>query len=109
MQLTDAQLDRLFHALADSSRRRILMRIRERDEIVNSIAAEFDISLPAVSKHLKVLERAGLISRRKEGQKRFCHAEPDMMNDALAWLEFYQSFWNTRLENLKSHLEDPDR
>ena len=108
MHLTEPQLDRLFHALADRTRRQILMRIREQDETVNSIAADFEISLPAVSKHLKVLEQAGLLSRRKEGQKRFCHAEPDMMNDALAWLEFYQSFWNARLNNLKSQLESGD-
>ena len=108
MQMTEPQLDRLFHALSDSTRRQILMRVRERDETVNSIAADFEISLPAVSKHLKVLEKAGLISRRKEGQKRLCHAEPDMMNDALAWLAFYQSFWNARLDNLKLQLESRD-
>ena len=105
MQPTDHQLDRVFHALSDTTRRHILERIRSQDETVNNLAMNFEISLPAVSKHLKVLEKAGLISRRRDGQKRFCHVEPAMMESALQWLEYYQSFWNSRLENLKTLLE----
>ena len=105
MQFNDQQLDTVFQALSDSTRRRILMQIRENDETVNAIAAQHQMSLPAVSKHLKVLERAGLISRIKDGRKRICHAEPRLLNDALGWLEFYQSFWSTRLDHLKSYIE----
>ena len=105
MNIGDHKLDRVFQALSDSTRRQILMRIRENDETVNEIASRFEVSLPAISKHLKVLERAGLISRRKEGQKRFCHAEPAIIEDATAWLEYYQEFWNERLESLRQFIE----
>ncbi len=105
MLSNEQQLDKVFRALSDSTRRRILMQIRDHDHTVNDIASEFEISLPAVSKHLKVLENAGLISRIKEGRKRLCHVEPKMLDGALAWLEFYQSFWNQRLDSLKELLE----
>ena len=108
MQITDHQLDRVFHALSDTTRRNILERVRAQDETVNSIASGFNISLPAVSKHIKVLENAGLISRRREGRMRYCHAEPRMMDDALQWLNYYQKFWNTRLDGLQSLLEQND-
>ena len=112
MTLNEQQLDRVFQALSDTTRRNILLRIREQDQTVNAIAGEYEMSLPAVSKHLKVLENAGLISRIKQGRKRLCHVEPKMLDDALAWLEFYQSFWNERLDNLKELLEQkatPDK
>lgn len=101
----EAELDLLFHALSDSTRRKILMRVRESDRTVNDIASQFNISLPAVSKHLKVLDRAGLISRRKQGRRRICHAEPRKLRDAAQWLDFYQRFWNERLDNLKRYME----
>ena len=106
MQATEQQLDRVFQALSDSTRRNILMQIREHDETVNAIASNFEISLPAVSKHLKVLERAGLIRRIKDGRNRLCHVEPALMHDASEWLEFYQRFWTERLNNLKDFIED---
>ena len=106
MQSTEQQLDRVFQALSDTTRRNILMQIRERDETVNNIAANFDISLSAVSKHLKVLEQAGLIRRIKDGRKRLCHVEPALMHDANEWLEFYQRFWTERLNNLSDFIED---
>ena len=68
------QLDQVFHALSDTTRRKILIQIRDEDKTVNDIASKFKISLPAISKHLKVLESAGLISRVKQGQKRLCHS-----------------------------------
>ena len=105
MTLQDHELDRLFHALSDTTRRGILLRVRESDKTVNEIAAQFDISLPAVSKHLSVLEEAGLLSRRKQGRKRICHVEPRQLQNASEWLRFYQSFWNDRLDNLKDFIE----
>jgi len=101
----DHELNRLFQALSDTTRRGILMRIREGDRTVNDIASQFDISLPAVSKHLSILERAGLLTRRKEGRKRICHVEPKQLQNATEWLEFYQSFWSERLENLRKIIE----
>ena len=106
MQSNEQELSRVFQALSDSTRRNILMQIREQDETVNNIASKFQISLPAVSKHLKVLEQAGLISRRKDGRKRICHAESALMRDATDWLEFYQGFWNQRLSKLKHFIEE---
>ncbi len=108
METKNHQLDRVFQALSDSTRRSILLQVREKNETVNNIAARFQISLPAVSKHLKVLERAGLISRSKDGQKRLCHAEPELMQDAVAWLEYYQAFWNDRLDSLREFIEKTD-
>ena len=105
MSMNEAQLDALFHALSDRTRRAILMNVRSGDRSVNEVAAQFDISLPAVSKHLGTLERAGLITRRKKGRYRFCHVEPRMLQNATAWLDYYQSFWNDRLEGLKNFVE----
>jgi DNA-binding transcriptional ArsR family regulator len=105
MTIPNRELDRLFQALSDTTRRGILMRIREGDRTVNDIASQFDISLPAVSKHLSILERAGLLTRRKEGRKRICHVEPQQLHSATEWLEFYQSFWIEQLENLKQFVE----
>lgn len=102
------QLDQVFHALADATRRDILLRIGKGTENVSDIASHYRMSLPAVSKHLGVLERAGLLVRRKKGRERRCHVEPDRLKDALSWLEFYSRFWDERLDNLKQLLErDP--
>lgn len=104
----ESQLNALFQALSDPTRRAILMHVRGSDRSVNEVAAQFEISLPAVSKHLGTLERAGLITRRKQGRHRFCHVEPGMLQDATAWLDYYQSFWNDRLEDLRNFVEsDP--
>ena len=105
MTISDSQLDTLFHALSDRTRRAILMNVRNGDRSVNEVAAQFEISLPAVSKHLDKLERAGLITRRKEGRRRLCHAEPSMLENATAWLDYYQSFWNERLDDLRKFVE----
>ena len=105
MRTQDRELDRLFQALSDTTRRGILMRIREGDRTVNDVASQFDISLPAVSKHLTILERAGLLTRRNEGRKRICHVEPRQLQSATEWLDFYQRFWNEQLENLKQFVE----
>lgn len=106
MQTSEQQLDRIFHALADRTRRQILMTVREQDATVNTIASQFRVSLPAISRHLKVLEQSGLISRHKDGQRRYCHAEPEIMKNAEAWLAWYQEFWNERLDGLAAFLED---
>lgn len=105
MQIQDASLDAIFQALSDSTRRSILMRVRESDQTVSDIADSYTMSMPAITKHLNVLERAGLIVRKKAGRKRLCRAEPKNLNTAMQWLEYYQQFWQTQLESLKGFVE----
>ncbi len=106
MNIQEQQLDQVFQALSDATRRSILMRVRDSDENVSDIAACYDMSMPAVTKHLNILERAGLIVRRKDGRQRMCRAEPKRLAEATAWLEHYQKFWGTRLDSLKQFVED---
>lgn len=105
MALADQRLDQIFQALSDTTRRAILLQIRERDRSVNDIASQFDISLPAVSKHLSILERTGLITRHKNGRQRICRVQPKQLQNATDWLRFYQRFWDDRLESLKQYVE----
>ena len=95
-----------FAALGDATRLAILSRLAsEGDMTVQEIARPFAMSLPAVSKHLKVLERAGLISRGREAQWRPCRLKADPMKDAVQWLEQYQRFWDQRLARLEGYLQ----
>ena len=101
-------MDRLsstFHALADPTRRAILARLSLGEVSVNDLAEPFDMSLPAVSKHLKVLERAGLISRGRDAQFRPCKLEPDTLRMVDSWLEDYRRLWNVRLDRLEDYLK----
>jgi DNA-binding transcriptional ArsR family regulator len=100
-------MDRLsttFHALADPTRRAILARLSLGEVSVNELAEPFDMSLPAVSKHLKVLERAGLISRGRDAQFRPCKLEPDTLRMVDSWLEDYRRLWERRLDRLEDYL-----
>ena len=84
---SSSRLDATFTALADPTRRAILARLAEGDASVNELAAPFDMSQPAISKHLKVLERAGLVTRSQEAQRRPCHLEPAALREAEDWLQ----------------------
>jgi DNA-binding transcriptional ArsR family regulator len=100
-------------ALADPTRRAILARLANGEASVTELAAPFEMSLPAVSKHLKVLEGAGLISRSKTAQWRPCRLEPTPLRDAAAYLETYRRFWEGSLDRLEDYLQtlqrgDPD-
>src|SRR6186713_710411 len=86
-------LDATFAALADPTRRAIIARLASGEASVNELAAPFDMSQPAISKHLKVLERAGLISRGRDAQRRPRKLEPKPLAEATAWLEKYRRFW----------------
>ena len=100
-------MDRLsttFQALADPTRRAILARLSLGEVSVNELAEPFDMSLPAISKHLKVLERAGLISRGRDAQFRPCRLEPDTLRIVDSWLEDYRRLWNARLDRLEDYL-----
>ena len=96
----------VFGALADPTRRAILARLAEGEATVNQLAEPFDLSLPAVSKHLKVLERAGLISRGRDAQWRPCRLEAAPLQSATSWLERYRQFWDESWARLDEHLRD---
>lgn len=105
-------LDTTFAALADPTRRAILARLAAGEATVTELAAPFEMSQPAVSKHLKVLERAGLISRGRDAQRRPCRLQPRPLKEATDWLENYRQYWEEsfrRLDGLLAGLEpDPD-
>jgi DNA-binding transcriptional ArsR family regulator len=104
--MTDRELDATFSALADPTRRQILARLAEGDATVNELAAPFDVSLPAISRHLKGLETSGLISRTRQAQFRPCHLERDRLMSASEWIERNGQIWSDRLDNLDAHLRD---
>src|SRR5277367_4712139 len=101
----DAPLDATFGALADPTRRAILARLARGEATVTELAAPFDVSLPAVSKHLRVLESAGLLRREIDGRIHRCRLAPRPMKDAAAWIETYRVFWEAQLEALANYLE----
>ena len=101
-----ARLDATFAALADPTRRAILSRLASGDASVTELAKPFDMSQPAISKHLKVLERAGLVSRGRDAQRRPRRLEARPLAEATDWLENYRRFWESRFEQLDAVLED---
>lgn len=107
LPLDEDTLDRTFAALAHPARRAILGRLA-RGEVasVSDLAEPFDMSLVAVSRHVKVLEDAGLISRRKEGRSRWCRFEPDVIGEARDWIETHQRYWSAQLDALANYLKD---
>jgi DNA-binding transcriptional ArsR family regulator len=110
MQAEADQLSATFAALADPTRRAILARLAQDGEVtVNDLARPFPFSVQAVSKHLKVLERAGLITRGRTAQRRPSRLEGAPLHDAAAWLEQYRAIWEGRLDRLAQHLEDLQR
>src|SRR5262245_41249287 len=98
------QLNATFAALADPTRRAILGRLASGHVSVTELAEPFDMSLPAISKHLKVLERAGLIERSQDAQWRHCHLAPAPLKEAADWLSGYRKHWEQRLDRLDSYL-----
>jgi DNA-binding transcriptional ArsR family regulator len=98
-------LSTTFAALADPTRRAILARLRSGERSVSELAAPFEMSLPAVSKHLRVLERAGLIVRRRDRQWRRCHIEAGPLKEVADWTERYRRIWEERLDQLDEYLQ----
>jgi len=98
-------VDEVFAALADPTRRAILGRLREGEASVSELAQPFPVSLPAIAKHVRVLERAGLLAHQKTGRVRCCRLQVDRLQLADDWLETYRAFWSTRLDALANHLE----
>lgn len=109
MTATLDRLDATFTALADPTRRAIVSRLAQGDATVNELAAPFAMTLPGISKHLKVLERCGLISRSRHAQFRPCHLERDALDLAVNWIEDSRLIWTERFDKLDSHLRDIQR
>jgi DNA-binding transcriptional ArsR family regulator len=104
--MTPDGLSTTFAALADPTRRAILSRLRSGEATVLELAKPFDISLPAISKHLKVLERAGLISRSRDAQRRPCRIEAAPLKKATEWIDRYRRLWEERLDRLDGYLQE---
>jgi DNA-binding transcriptional ArsR family regulator len=102
-------LDATFAALADPTRRAILARLASGEASVNELAEPFDMTLPGVSKHLKVLERAGLISRGRVAQSRPCRLEAAPLREAADWVEGYRRFWEESFDRLEDYLRELQR
>jgi DNA-binding transcriptional ArsR family regulator len=102
-------LDATFAALADPTRRAILARLASGEASVNELAEPFDMTLPGVSKHLKVLERAGLISRGRVAQSRPCRLEAAPLREAADWVEGYRRFWEGSFDRLEDYLRELQR
>ena len=105
-QLNSQQLDATFAALADPTRRAILARLATGEASVNELVEPFDMSQPAISKHLRVLELAGLISRTRDAQRRPCRLEAKPLAEADEWLERYREFWEASFDRLDSLLAE---
>ena len=101
------QLDAVFGALSDSTRRAILADLTRGERTVGELAAPFEISRPAISKHLRVLERAGLVQRTPEGRISRCALDASPLREAADWVERYRDFWEGRLDALARYLETP--
>jgi len=102
-------LDSTFAALADPTRRAILARLASGEATVLELAEPFSVSLPAISKHLKVLERAGLITRSRQAQRRPCRLAPERLREAADWVEQYRRLWEERFDRLDVYLQQLKR
>jgi DNA-binding transcriptional ArsR family regulator len=103
-----SELDTLFHALGDPTRRRMIAALAAGERTVGELAEPFAISLAAASKHIKTLEKAGLIRREVRGRVHLCRLEPGPLASAHAWLGFYETFWTERLDVLDRLLREED-
>ena len=106
--LEPAQLDTVFHALGDATRRRMLRSLAEGQRTVGELAAPFDMSLAAASKHIKALEKAGLVRRTVQGRTHVCRLDTRPLEDAHDWIAFYQRFWSDSFDVLEGLLRQED-
>ena len=102
------RLDAVFHALGDATRRGMLHSLASGQRSVGELAAPFDMSLAAASKHIKALEKAGLVRRAIQGRTHICRLEPGPLADAQQWISFYERFWTGRLDVLEGLLRNAD-
>ena len=104
-----SQLDHVFHALADPTRRAMLRSLAGGERKIGDLATPFSMSFAAASKHVRVLEAAGLVRRRIEGRAHICRIEAEPLRDAEEWLRFYEGFWTNKLDALEAALLADDR
>jgi DNA-binding transcriptional ArsR family regulator len=109
LELADERLDAVFHALADSTRRTMLQLLSHGECSVGELGAPFRMSFAGASKHVKTLERAGLVSRTVQGRAHVCRLEPAALATADAWLRYYEGFWNNRLDALEQELRREEK
>lgn len=98
----------IFSAIADPTRREIINLLAGRVLPVNEVADKFDISRPAVSKHLKILNESGLIEIHKKGRRRYCRLDPRRLQEVAEWAKYYRTFWNEKLDSLESLLAEEE-
>ena len=103
-RLDPQRLDSVFHALSDATRRAMLLRLEAEEQTITALAEPFSISLAGASKHIKVLEQAGLIRREVRGRTHLCRLAPEPLAEAMEWLSTYQRFWTARLDDLERAL-----
>ena len=96
----------VFQAIADPTRRQIINMIAQKHLNIDAVAENFDVSRPAISKHIKILTECGLVVIRQQGRERFCEARLEKLNEVSDWVEQYRKFWNTRLDALESYLTE---
>jgi DNA-binding transcriptional ArsR family regulator len=108
VELQAPQLDSLFHALGDATRRHMLRELAGGERTVSQLAQPFAMSLAAASKHIKALEKAGLVRREVRGRTHMCHLEPGPLAKADEWLRYYERFWTGRLDALERLLREDD-
>lgn len=108
VKYSEEELSRTFAALADPTRRSILRQLAKGSSTVSELAGPFSMSLPAVSKHLGVLENAGLVERDKQGREYHCRLLAGNLREALEWIAFYRGFWEARLDSMEDFLAAED-
>jgi len=109
VELKPDRLDAVFRALSDRTRRAMLRSLSQGERTVGELAAPYDMSLAAASKHIKVLEGAGLVKRDVQGRTHVCRLEARPMHGGMEWIRYYEQFWNTRLDRLEEALLAEDR
>lgn len=106
VKYSEEQIDSLFQSLSDPTRRDILLRTSQKELDVTEIASHYKISLPAISKHLKVLGKADLVVNRKKGRERYYRANPKAILEVQRYIDYYTKYWNDRFDNLESYLSE---
>ncbi len=96
----------VFQAIADPTRRAIIYMVAHQSLNLNAVAENFDVSRPAISKHIKILTECGLITIKQQGRERYCEAKLDKLNEVSAWVEQYRKFWTMKLDALENYLEE---
>ena len=105
MVMNDQQLNLTFGALADATRRGMLIQLSKGEASVSALAEPYEISQPAISKHIKVLERAGLVERRRQGREQFIRVKPEKARAAADWIAHYTKFWTAQFDDVEDYLK----